>query len=69
MATVQRWVCRSKATNLYATSRSGRYSPNIKFDGELQDAKVYRTRNGAIPYSADPADYEWHRVNLTLVED
>ncbi len=61
-----RWVHRHKATGLYCVMRSF----GLAYDGTLQEAKIYRTRNGGRWFSSRSASekdaYEWVPVYLTL---
>lgn len=64
--TAQRWVHRQKSTGKFAVVRRG----YAVYNADLQGAKVYRTRNGGSGYLKNmaPEDFEWVRVELTIVE-
>lgn len=62
----KRWVHRHKPTGNFATMRFH----GLAYDGTLQDAKVYRTRNGGSHYvngRRPPEEFEWVRVELAIV--
>lgn len=63
---VQRWVHRQKSTGMFARIRH----QSVSYTADLQGAKVYRTRNGGGYYERMkmPDDFEWVRVELTIVE-
>lgn len=54
-----------KPTGKYATMRSW----GLAYDGTLQEAKVYRNKNGGSVYvngRRPPEEFEWIEVELTI---
>lgn len=63
---MKRFVHQYKPTGMYATMRSH----GLAYDGTLQEAKVYRNKNGGHVYvngRRPPEEFEWVPVELTVV--
>lgn len=58
-----RYVHRKKATGKFAVS----HGSWVSYTGSLEEAKIYRTRNGGSKgYGETDDDYEWIEVDLAL---